>query len=144
MPPCVAWRSGLSVPASPSIARARASGWARAGRRHSRSRCNPARHATPRSSAAPRRALLRSAPDRTGLRQARSAWRSPSPFLEQHALHGAAEVAVAVGEARGGEADRIGPRPGLGVQKDPITDRLARQAEREVAVDEGPFLEVEH
>ena len=60
-------------------------------------------------------------------------------LLEQHALHGAAEVAVAVGKSRGGDADRIGAGPGLGVEQDPFADRLARQAERQVAVDEGPL-----
>ena len=42
---------------------------------------------------------------------------------------GAAEVAVAVGEAGGGDADRIGAGPGLGVEQDPFADRLAGEAQ---------------
>jgi hypothetical protein len=37
--------------------------------------------------------------------------RTKNAPLEQDALNGAAEVAVAVGEPRGGEADRVGSRP---------------------------------
>ena len=78
----------------------------------------------------------------TGVPRSTEDDQAPALF-EQNALDGAAEVAVAVGEAGGGDADRIGAGPGLGVEQDPFADRLAREAQGQVAVDEGPLAEVE-
>jgi hypothetical protein len=68
-------------------------------------------------------------------------WLAPSSHDER--LGDTPEGAGAVGEAAAGDRRAVRPDPRLGGQEDPVADRLAREADREVAVGEGPVGRVQ-
>src|SRR5882724_12141265 len=59
-------------------------------------------------------------------------------LLDHETLNRAAKVALDVGETRHCEPGAIGPDPGFRVHQNPLADRLACEAHREVGVDEFP------
>src|SRR3954452_6027511 len=65
------------------------------------------------------------------------------PLLDHEALHHATEIAASVGEARHRQPGALRPDPALGIEQDPLADRLAREIDTEIGIDEGPLPKVE-
>src|SRR5689334_10104457 len=86
---------------------------------------------------------VRYAPGRTGRAVERGEEAARLPLLDDEALRAAAEIAVRVGKPRCREPGAVGADPGYGIEQNPFAHRLARHADGEVGVEEGPLRPVQ-
>src|SRR5687767_8422254 len=67
---------------------------------------------------------------------------SASARLDQDALRCAAEIAPRITEFGTGDAAAVRPKPGLGVEQHPVSNRIAGEADRKVTIDERPRTKI--
>src|ERR1700753_4363802 len=65
-------------------------------------------------------------------------------LLDDEALHGAAEIALHIGQPRHRKPGTVRTDPGFRIEQNPFADRLARHADREVGIEKGPLLKIQH
>ena len=66
-----------------------------------------------------------------------------SSLVDHEALHGAPEITLSIGKTRHRQAGALGADPAFGIEQDPLAERLARHADGEVGVEEGPVPEIQ-